>query len=196
MLPKMNRSGLVVNTRESDKPSHVTMEFIMSSPLTLNDGIVGIIHYTLLHEDGSLIESSVGGPPQPYLHGSQNLIPGLEAALTGKTKGDLVEGQLEAKDAFGEHDGNEPQRVPRNELPPDREWKVGMPLPVRASNGQVIWLWVSKIEGAGAWVTANHPLAGQTVKFEAEVVNVREAKPVETEHGHPHGLDGEQGHDH
>ena len=168
----------------------------MTQSLELKSGFVGIIHYTLLHEDGGLIESSVGRQPQPYLHGADNLMPGLEAALAGKVAGDIIKGQAAPKEAFGEHNGQEAHRVKRNELPNDREWVAGMPLQVQASNGQVVWLWIEKIEGAWVWLSTNHPLAGKTITFEAEVVGVRPAKPVELEHGYPHGLDGDKDHHH
>ena len=124
-------------------------EITMTQSLELKSGFVGIIHYTLLHEDGGLIESSVGRQPQPYLHGADNLMPGLEAALAGKVAGDIIKGQAAPKEAFGEHNGQEAHRVKRNELPNDREWVAGMPLQVQASNGQVVWLWIENRGGVG-----------------------------------------------
>jgi FKBP-type peptidyl-prolyl cis-trans isomerase SlyD len=168
----------------------------MSESLILAENRVGIIQYTLTDKAGALIDSSVGGPPTAYLHGTGNLLPGMEAALAGKSQGDIVTGDLAAKEAFGDHDGNEPQRVPRKELPGDNDWKPGMPLTVRAANDTVVRLWITKVQGAGVWITPNHPMAGTEVHYEVEVLHVREAKAVELEHGHAHGLDGKQGHKH
>jgi len=168
----------------------------MSEPLALADNLVGIIQYTLTDKEGALIDSSVGGPPTAYLHGAANLLPGMEAALTGKSQGDIVKGDLPAKDAFGDHDGSEPQRVLRKELPGNKDWKAGMPLNIRAANDKIVQLWITKVQGAGVWVTPNHPLAGTEVHFEVEVLHVRKAKAIELEHGHAHGLDGNQGHHH
>jgi FKBP-type peptidyl-prolyl cis-trans isomerase SlyD len=120
----------------------------------------------------------------------------MEAALAGKTQGDIVTGDLAAKDAFGEHDGSEPKRVPRTELPGNKDWTAGMSMNIRAANDKIVQLWITKVQGAGVWVTPNHPLAGTEVHFEVEVLHVRQAKPVELEHGHAHGLDGHQAHHH
>ena len=56
----------------------------MSTGLSISDGRVGIVHYTLTNSDGEIIDSSLGRDPMPYLHGAQNIIPGLEKALEGK----------------------------------------------------------------------------------------------------------------
>jgi FKBP-type peptidyl-prolyl cis-trans isomerase SlyD len=56
--------------------------------------------------------------------------------------------------------------------------------------------WVKDVRGAWVWITSNHPLAGESVSYEIEVMKIRLAKPVELSHGHPHGLDGTKGHNH
>jgi len=168
----------------------------MSTELTLADGLVGIIDYTLKNAEGEVLDTSEGRGPMPYLHGASNIIPGLEAALVGKKQGDHVEVTIAPADAYGEHNGQEPVQVKRNELPANVDWQPGMPLQAEVEEGQMVMLWITKTEGAWVWLTQNHPLAGVELHFIVDVVRVREALDVEVTHGHPHGVDGTEGHDH
>jgi FKBP-type peptidyl-prolyl cis-trans isomerase SlyD len=166
----------------------------MSTPLS--EGHVGVISFTLKKSGGELLSASQPNQGHPFLYGANNIIPGLEAALSGKVAGDEVSGTLSAADAFGEHSGKEPGRVKRGELPKGRDWQAGMPVHIRASNGETVQLWVTKTQGAWVWVTDNHPLAGIDVEYSATLTMVRKATKSETEHGHPHGIDGHSGHHH
>jgi len=168
----------------------------MSSDLKLSDGHVGILNYTLKNGAGEILDSTAGQGPRPYLHGADNMLPGIEAALAGKTEGDTLTGELSPDKAFGVHDGKDPERIRRNKLPKGRDWKAGMPFAMPDNSGNNAQYWVTDVRGAWVWVTSNHPLAGESVSYEIEVVRIRTAKPVEISHGHPHGLDGTQGHNH
>ncbi len=163
--------------------------------LALADGRVGIIHYTLKNDDGEVLDSSVGYEPMAYLHGFHNIVPGLENALVGKTTGDTLEVSVPPEDGYGEKQGEGPQRIRRRDLPRDLEPEVGMPLSGEDDDGNQFTLWVTEVKGAWVWVDINHPLAGETLHFEVEVVGVRDALDVEKQHGHAHGLDG-RGHHH
>lgn len=168
----------------------------MSADLSLSDGHVGILHYTLKNGKGEVLDSTAGKGPRPYLHGADNMLPGIEAALAGKNEGDTLAGELDPKDAFGVSDGKDPQRVRRKSLPKGRDWQAGMPFSMKAEGGEVAQFWVTDVRGAWVWITGNHPLAGESVNYEIEVIRIRLAKPVEISHGHPHGIDGTQGHNH
>jgi FKBP-type peptidyl-prolyl cis-trans isomerase SlyD len=168
----------------------------MSADLTLSDGHVGILRYTLKNAKGEVLDSTEGQGPRPYLHGADNMLPGIEAALAGKSEGDTLSGELSPKDAFGVNDGKDPQRVRRKTLPKGRDWQPGMPFAMKDEGGEVAQFWVTDVRGAWVWITGNHPLAGESVNYEIEVIRVRLAKPVEISHGHPHGIDGTQGHNH
>jgi len=162
--------------------------------LLLADGRVGIIHYTLRNSSGDVLDSSVGGEPLAYLHGHRNIVPGLEAALVGKTTGDSLDVEVAPADGYGEKQGEGPQRIRRRDLPKDLDVHVGMPLHGEDENGNYFTLWVTDAKGAWVWVDINHPLAGETLHFEVEVLGVRDALAVEKEHGHAHGIDGQAHH--
>jgi FKBP-type peptidyl-prolyl cis-trans isomerase SlyD len=168
----------------------------MSADLVLSDGHVGILHYTLKNSQGEVLDSTTGHGPRPYLHGADNMLPGIEAALAGKGEGDTLRGDLSPEAAFGVNDGKEPQRVRRKSLPKGRDWKEGMPFAMKNDGEEAAQFWITDVRGAWVWISKNHPLAGESVSYEIEVIRIRLAKPVEISHGHPHGIDGTQGHHH
>ena len=66
------------------------------------DKSVALIHYTLKDDEGEVLDTSEGRDPLSYLHGSGNIIPGLEAELAGKTAGESIEVRIEPADGYGE----------------------------------------------------------------------------------------------
>ena len=158
------------------------------------DGKVVVIHFTATGEDGRLIESTRGKDPMAYLHGQGHIVPGLEAALVGKEPGDRLKVTLPPEQAYGVRKGPGPQAVPRKEFPRKMDLREGMPLRVPNSEGQPVTVWITRMQGSRVWIDVDHPLAGQTVTFDVEVVLVRDPYPEEIEHGHAHGIDG--GHHH
>ncbi len=155
---------------------------------------VGFIHYELKDEQGQVLDSSAGREPLGYIQGIGNLIPGLESELEGKKIGDKISTVIQPKDAYGEIDGNRILIVPKgnfqkNEGEPELE--AGIRVQVDSNEGPQIAL-VTKIEGENVTLDLNHPLAGVTLHFDVEVVNVRDAEAVELEHGHVHGPGGHQ----
>ena len=78
---------------------------------------------------------------------------------------------------------------------PDASLQEGMQFLVETDDG-VAPVWLTKVEADQVFLDGNHPLAGQTLHFETEIVRIRDANEDEKAHGHPHGLDGNSGHDH
>jgi len=93
--------------------------------MNIGKDCVAIIDYTLKDDDGDVLDDSQNGE-FVYLHGAQNIIPGLEAALSGKQAGDQVNVSLEPKDAYGERDPERIQVVPRDMFETDEEIVAGM----------------------------------------------------------------------
>jgi FKBP-type peptidyl-prolyl cis-trans isomerase SlyD len=69
-----------------------------------------------------------------------------------------------------------------------------MPLEIRDSAGNPVRVWITKVQGTRVWIDIDHPLAGKTLQFDVEIVNVRDPVPEELEHGHAHGADGHHHH--
>jgi FKBP-type peptidyl-prolyl cis-trans isomerase SlyD len=154
------------------------------------DGSVVTIHYTLKNADGDVLDSSVGGEPMDYLHGAENIVPGLEKELAGRTVGDRVEATVAPAEGYGERSGPEPQPVPRSSFPDDADLEEGMQVFARGPDDQTFALWVVGVDEDSVVLDHNHPLAGETLHFDVEVKGVRPATEEEVQHGHPHGPNG------
>lgn len=143
-------------------------------------------HYTLTGEDGVELDSSKGKDPLAYLHGHGGIIPGLERELEGKAAGDSLKVTVEPADAYGEVNPELVQPVPREAFQGVDSIEVGMQFQAQGSNGQVQMVVVKDVSDETVTVDANHPLAGQTLHFDVNIEDVREASDEELEHGHVH----------
>jgi len=147
-------------------------------------------HYRLRDGDGNELGHS-GDQPVTYLHGHGSLIPGLEAGLLGHAAGAHVELEVAPEQAYGPHLNLPPERVPLKRLLGRAKPKPGDVVAYQADDGtrQATVLKVGKFN---VDVDPNHPLAGRTLHFEVELLEVREATPEELAHGHAHGPGGHQ----
>ena len=155
------------------------------------DSKVVSIHYHLTSDSGEVLDSSRGREPLLYLHGHNNIIPGLENALTGKVAGDKLDVSVAPEEGYGLVQEGLFQDVPRSSFPEDIEITVGQEFTAQGAQGPLRVV-VSKVEGDTVTVDANHPLAGQTLNFAVEILEVRDATEQELSHGHVHA----GGHDH
>jgi len=157
--------------------------------MKIEDNKVVQIHYHLTDNDNNVLDSSAGRDPLAYIHGVGNIIVGLEKQLNGKTVGDKVKAVVEPAEGYGERDENLMQKVPKSGFQGDEELQVGMQVQVGTQQGTAIAS-VAKIEGEDVTLDINHPLAGVTLNFDVEVVDVRDATQEELDHGHVHGPGG------
>lgn len=143
------------------------------------------VHYTLTDDAGYVVDRSAEGTPLSYLHGHGNIIPGLEKELDGKETGHKSKLSIPASEAYGEKNPDLIFDAPREQFPPDMKFEVGTKVYADGPNGPVT-LTVVKLTEKGAVLDANHPLAGQTLKFDIELIDVRAASDEELNHGHSH----------
>ena len=148
------------------------------------------IDYTLKDDAGEVIDSSEGSEPLFYLHGFENIVPGLEAALEGRNAGDKVQVSVSPSEGYGERDDSLQQVVPRQAFQGVEDLQVGMQFRAESDAGQQI-VTIIAVDGDDVTVDANHPLAGETLNFDITIVEVRDATADELEHGHVHGPGGE-----
>ena len=147
------------------------------------------IDYTLKDNEGNLIDESNTGE-FAYLHGANNIIPGLEKELEGKQAGDSVQVSIKPEDAYGEVDMAKIQQAPRSMFPQDVEIKPGMQFHAQTPDGQDVMVTVTAVEDDHVVIDGNHPLAGVTLNFDVTVRDVRDASAEEIEHQHVHGPGG------
>ncbi len=120
-----------------------------------------------------------------YLHGHNNIIPGLETALEGHEAGDTLSVTVSPEDGYGERDDENVQVLPRADFDDDVE--IGASYFAQAEDGSVNPFTVVSVSGDDVTVDFNPPLAGQTLNFDVTVKDVRDATAEELEHGHAHG---------
>ncbi len=149
------------------------------------------IHYTLKSDQGEVMDSSEGKSPLPYIHGTGQLISGLEKELEGKIKGDKVKAVIPPAEAYGEYSEEQIFIVGKDGFQGDDELEIGMQVQVDTGNGQSVGM-VIKIEGEDVTLDLNHPLAGATLHFDVSIEEVRNASAEELSHGHAHGPGGHQ----
>ncbi|MDT4328592.1 FKBP-type peptidyl-prolyl cis-trans isomerase [Methylomonas sp. MED-D] len=142
-------------------------------------------HYTLTNRDGEQLDSSRGEAPLVYLHGAGNIIAGLEAALAGKQIGDKFNVTIAPDQAYGEIQ-EEMKQVVSKTMFGDMEVEVGMQFHADVNYGSGV-ITVTEINGDDVTIDGNHPLAGEALTFDVEVVDVRPATADEMSHGHVHG---------
>ncbi|AQA19112.1 peptidylprolyl isomerase [Halioglobus japonicus] len=152
---------------------------------------VGIFHYTLRDQNGKELETSRGDQPTAYLHGRNNIVAGLETVMEGKEAGDVFSATVAPEDAYGTPDPERQQRVPIKHLIFKGKLKPGMVVQLNTSDGRVP-VTVTKAGRHSADIDTNHPLAGQSLSFDIEILEVRAATEEEIAHGHAHGPGGHQ----
>lgn len=136
------------------------------------------INYTLKGDDGAVIDTSVGKEPLLYLHGRNFLLPKLEEQLEGKTVGDKFSAVLAPEDGYGVYDENMVAKIPRENFEIEGEIPVGAKFQADTPQGPAI-VTVTEVTDELITVDANHELAGKTLHFDVEVLEVREATPEE-----------------
>ncbi len=160
---------------------------------TVSQDVVVTLHYRLTLDDGSLVEESTADDPLTYLHGHENIIPGLEEALDGMSLGEKKLVVVEPDDAYGEYDPDEIVEVDLTDLPADLQPEVGMMLAVPDEDGDHDIAQVTEVETDYITLDFNHPLAGKRLHFDVTIAELRDPTTDELEHGHVH--DGEEDED-
>ena len=162
--------------------------------MNISKNCIVTLNYTLTDDENETLDTSVGGEPLVYLHGAQNIIPGLEEALEGKKMGDKFKVSIPAEKAYGEHMEEMIQNIPKNQFPPGQDLQPGMKFQANSPQGPIV-LTVVEVGETDIMVDGNHPLAGENLNFDVEVAEVRAATEEELSHGHAHGPGGHHDHE-
>ena len=160
--------------------------------LMIGDDSVVTFHYTLTNNSGQELDSSVGADPLTILQGAGNIIPGLEDALVGKTKGASFKVTIQPEDGYGIRHPELMQVMPRGAFAGVNKLEVGMEFTAQGPNGHMQRVGITAIDGDDITIDGNHPLAGEVLHFAVTIEDVREASSEELEHGHVH----QDGHHH
>jgi FKBP-type peptidyl-prolyl cis-trans isomerase SlyD len=156
---------------------------------------VVVMHYAVSDSDDTLIDSSYDHKPMAIIYGTGYLIPGLEDALVDHQAGDKFEVSVEADKAYGPRHDDYVQSVQKDLLQGVEDLAVGTQLRATTDEGEQTVI-VIDITDDVVTVDGNHPLAGLDLKFDVEILEVREATAAELEHGHIHAEGESCGHNH
>lgn len=152
---------------------------------------VVLFHYDVSDDAGNALDTSRPGEPVAVLHGHGNVMPGLEAALAGREAGERFEVEVPPEQGYGPRREDWTQRVPKKWFEHPKRLKPGATARVQTRDG-VRMVTILKLGQTVVDVDLNHPMAGRTLRFAVEVMEVRAAQPEEITHGHVHGAGGHQ----
>ena len=123
-------------------------------------------------EDGTQVDTNVGGEVLRFEQGAGKIIPGLDKELTGMSVGDVKQVTVDPEEGYGPVNPAAFTEVPLSELPEDAR-EPGTELMSRDPSGQTQRLRVHKVEGDKATLDFNHPLAGKTLIFDIKIIDVQ-----------------------
>lgn len=156
--------------------------------MTIAKDTVVAINYILKDDEGKIIDQS-RDEPLVYLHGYENLVPGLEKALEGLSAGTKTQAKITPQDGYGDYNPELKFNVPLAQFakgaPP-----TGAVVHLRGGGGQQMMAQVLGSNDKEVMLDGNHPLAGMNLNFEVTIVDIRAAEPEEIAHGHVHGPGG------
>ena len=165
------------------------------SDATVSENTVVTVHYTgTFPDDGEVFDTSRDKEPMTFLVGHKNMIPGFEAGVMGASVGDGVEFTLEPSDAYGDVEEGRVVSTPREHFPAEMPLELGLQL-VADIGGHPQPFTIVGFSDVEVKCDFNHPMAGKTLHFQVDIVDIRKATEDELAHGHAHGPDGHHHHD-
>ncbi len=133
------------------------------------------INYSGRLVDGTQFDSSDGRAPLEFTLGQGQVIKGLEQHVSGMEPGQKSTVTIPVADAYGPRRDEAIQTLDRSKVPNGVDLKIGTQLQARTSDGGMLPITVVSMDDASVTVDANHPLAGQDLVFDVEVVDVVKA---------------------
>tara|TARA_B100001245_G_scaffold131906_1_gene97731 strand:+ start:458 stop:946 length:489 start_codon:yes stop_codon:yes gene_type:complete len=150
------------------------------------DSVVSVMYTGTFPESGEVFDTNVNQQPLVFLVGHGNMIEGFEQEMLGAAMGETREFTLTPERAYGSRDDANVQSIPRSQFPEGMELEVGMVLGAQSDQGPMQFT-VVDVNDEIVIVDLNHQMAGHTLHFSVEVVEIREATSDELAHGHAHG---------
>ena len=137
----------------------------------VTEGKTVMAHYTLTVE-GHVLDSSKQREPLKFKVGSEQVLPGFEKAVQGMKVGEKRSFQVSPDDGYGEEDPDEIREISKDKLPPDVIPEAGMTLYAKGIDGLPVPVRIVEVTNNLVIMNFNHPLAGKTLNFEVEIVNI------------------------
>lgn len=136
------------------------------------------VHYHRKLTNGETFDSSTGREPLEFEVGSGMVIPGFDEGVTGMTVGEKKTVNIPFAEAYGPKNPEMVIEMPKDRFPEDMQVEVGMPLMMSDQQGQQFQVTIAEIKEEAVMLDANHPLAGQDLIFDLELVEIVGATPL------------------
>ncbi len=143
--------------------------------LKVADDVVVSLNYTLRLDNDEIVDSSTGRDPLTFMQGRGQIVPGLEQALYGMTVGDEKDVEVAPADGYGVRNPDATQTIPRDVFPADVDLEPGMGFRMQDQQGRTIVAFVDEVRDDEVALDFNHPLAGETLHFQVQITNLRQA---------------------
>ncbi len=130
------------------------------------------VHYTGKLDDGTVFDSSANRDPLEFTIGSGNIIPGFERAVLGMNPGDSKTEVIPTSEAYGPYMEEMVVTIDRQQMPPDIQPEVGQQLHIQQPDGNVLPVIITDVSGSTVTLDANHPLAGEDLTFDIQLVEI------------------------
>lgn len=144
--------------------------------MKVSNGCLVSLHYTLTNDEGEVLDTSNGYEPLEYVHGDQQIISGLEAFLAGEDVGFAGKVSIAPADAYGEYQHGLVLLAQKDNFPEDMELEIGMQVQTDLPDDAGVAMFrITKMDDTGITLDANHPLAGETLHFDVEILDIQDA---------------------
>lgn len=165
--------------------------------MKISKNTVPSLAYTLKNDNGEVLDQADKKNAFVYLHGHAGVIVGLEKALEGKTTGDILTLEIAPEEAYGQRHESSIQEMPLDMFGDIDKSEIfaGAQFHAETNQGMQI-VTITRIGEETVTIDGNHPMAGLTLHFDIEVLDVRAANEEEIAHGHIHAHGGSCGHNH
>ncbi|HAJ64940.1 MAG TPA: peptidylprolyl isomerase [Cyanobacteria bacterium UBA8543] len=130
------------------------------------------IHYTGKLDDGTVFDSSVSREPLEFTLSGGQVIPGFDQAVVGMSPGETKTQKIPMDQAYGPYREEMVVEIAREQMPPDLQPEVGQQLQIQQANGQTVPVMVTVVTDSTVTLDANHPLAGEDLTFDIQLVEV------------------------
>jgi FKBP-type peptidyl-prolyl cis-trans isomerase SlyD len=159
--------------------------------MEIKENRVAVVTYILKGDDGNLIQEATADSPFAFIHGIGQVLPAFDTALEGKVVGDAYEFKLSPEEGYGNYDESRIENLDPTIFAeaPAEYMQIGATLPMEF-NGHTVFGTITAIRPDAVVMDFNHPLAGKSLNFSGQVLQVREATDEELAHGHVHGPGG------
>lgn len=130
------------------------------------------VHYTGTLNNGQVFDSSKSREPLQFTIGTGMVIPGFDAAVTGLSPGETVTSTIPNAEAYGPYQKEMVAEIEKQNIPADFDLEVGQRLEMQVPSGEAMSVTITDIKGDMVTLDGNHPLAGQDLTFELELVEI------------------------